>query len=109
MNDRAKLIRALFTPERSNLQLTIGLSIVIAVLSLAFPIAVQALVNNISFTGLTQPLIILTLILFVVLLCSTLSQLLQMWLMERVQRRIFVRSAGIRQTASSRDTSDQRA
>ncbi len=93
LNDRAKLIRALFTPERSNLQLTIGLSIVIAVLSLAFPIAVQALVNNISFTGLTQPLIILTLILFVVLLCSTLSQLLQMWLMERVQRRIFVRSA----------------
>jgi multidrug resistance efflux pump len=63
---------------------------------MAFPLAVQALINNIAFTGLTQSLIFLTLILFVVLSASVATQMLQLSLMERLQCRTYVRSvAGV--------------
>lgn len=90
---RAKVLRALFFPEKSALRLIVGISVLVSVLSLAFPLAVQALVNNVAFTALAQPLVVLSALLLLVLFWSSSFQLAQMWLIERTQRRIFVRGA----------------
>ena len=68
-------------------------SIAIGVLSLAVPVATQSLVNTIAFGNLRQPLLVLTLVVFVVLLLSAILQLFRFQVVETLQRRVFVRIA----------------
>jgi len=63
----------------------------IGLLTLATPVAVQALVNQVTFGQLRQPLLVLTLLLFVVLLFSGGLRLLQATAVEQLQQRLFVR------------------
>lgn len=87
---RGFLSRLLF-PERHSLVLILIFGVLSAALMLIFPVGVQALVNSIAFTGIAQPLVVLTIIVFILLASATLLQLAQVYLMELVQRRLYVR------------------
>jgi ABC-type bacteriocin/lantibiotic exporter with double-glycine peptidase domain len=60
-------------------------------MALATPIAVQALVNTIAFGVLVQPLVVLMLVLFGCLALNSVLNGLQIFVVEMIQRRLFVR------------------
>ena len=63
----------------------------VGVLSLALPIAVQVLVNTVAFGTVLQPIVVLSLLLGAGLIFAATLRALQMWVVEVVQRRVFVR------------------
>ena len=84
-------IAAILRPEWPDIRLVVVFSLAVGLLSLATPIAVQALVDNIQFGVMFQPLIFLTL---AVLLCLGLAALLlavEAYLVEYLTQRLFVR------------------
>lgn len=68
-------------------------SILLGGLSLAVPTAVQILVNSIAMAQLIQPLVVLAVILFAVLLLDGATKLLRAYTAEVLARRLFVRIA----------------
>ena len=67
---------------------------VVGVLDLATPLAVEQMVTTIGFASLTQPLIWLAILLFGILTLSAIIKGLQFFIVEILQRRIFVRIVG---------------
>ena len=86
-------LRALLEGERRTLWVAVVYSVVIALLSLVVPIAVQSLVNTIAFGSVLQPLVVLTLFVFVALGFSTVMNALRAGVVEIIQRSIFARVA----------------
>jgi putative ABC transport system ATP-binding protein len=84
-----ELVRA----DRNDLWLLLGLALGSGLLALASPVAVQALVNTVAMGGMGQPLIVLATILFFFLSFAGAVFVLESYLVEVVQRRIFVRLA----------------
>lgn len=78
-------------PESNYYSLAVVYGIGISVLSLALPISVQMLVNTIANTGLTTPLIVLSVTLFVLLLIASLLNALRIHLMDLFGRRFYAR------------------
>ena len=70
-------LRALLEGERRTLWVAVIYSVVIALLALVVPIAVQSLVNTIAFGSVLQPLVVLTLFVFVALGFSTVMNALR--------------------------------
>jgi putative ABC transport system ATP-binding protein len=83
----------LMRAEHRDLWLILGLAIGAGLLALAPPVAVQALVNTVAMGGMGQPLVVLATILFIFLAFSGAVHVLESYLVELVQRRIFVRLA----------------
>jgi len=81
----------LLAPERNYYLLALVYGIGIGVLSLAVPISVQMLVNTIAYTGLTAPLVVLSLTLFGLLLTAGLLNALRIHLMDMFGRRFYAR------------------
>lgn len=79
--------------DRSDLLVLFVYTVMTGVLALAVPLAAQALVNTIAANVLTQPLVVLTLIVFVGLLFAGVLRVFQLMLVEALQQRIFVRVA----------------
>ena len=72
----------------------IGLyAVVVGMLALTVPVAVQTLVSLVAFSVLLQPLLVLTLLVGVALTYSGLLRCLQVQVVEHLQRRLFVRVA----------------
>jgi len=67
---------------------------VVAVLDLATPLAVEQMVTTIGFASLTQPLVWLAVAVFAILTLSAVIKALQFFIVEILQRRIFVRVVG---------------
>ncbi|MCY2985190.1 MAG: ABC transporter ATP-binding protein [Planctomycetota bacterium] len=67
---------------------------VVGVLDLATPLAVEQMVTTIGFASLTQPLVWLAILLFGILTLSATIKGLQFFIVEILQRRIFVRIVG---------------
>ncbi len=67
---------------------------IVGVLDLATPLAVEQMVTTIGFASLTQPLIWLAILLFGILTLSAIIKGLQFFIVEILQRRIFVRIVG---------------
>jgi ABC-type bacteriocin/lantibiotic exporter with double-glycine peptidase domain len=86
-------LRALLSRERQTLMVAIVYSVVIGLLSLVVPVAVQSLVNTIAFGAALQPLVVLTLFVLVALGFSTAMNALRAGVVEIVQRSIFARVA----------------
>ncbi len=86
----ARLVK-LLRPERSDVFNVFIFSAVVGVLALASPIAVEALVNTVAFGRFTQPVIVLSLILFTFLAFAAALEGLIVYIGEIMQRRIFVR------------------
>ena len=84
-------LRALLEGERRTLWVAVVYSVVIGLLSLVLPIAVQALVNTIAFASALQPLVVLTLFVFVALGFNTVMNTFRAGVVEIIQRSIFAR------------------
>lgn len=78
-------------PEAGDIWVVTIFSAVVGLLGLATPIAVEALVNTVAFGRLVQPLVILCVLLFTFLVFAAVLRVLQAFVAEIIQRRIFVR------------------
>lgn len=85
------LVVDILEPEGDFLGLAIVYGLGISLLSLATPIAVQVLINSVGYTGLTVPLVVVSLSLFGLLLASGLLNALRVHLMEVFARRLYAR------------------
>lgn len=83
---------ALLKPEASDIRTIVVFSIVIGLLSLTLPLAVEAVVNTIAFGRYLQPLIVLSLIVFIFLSFRAGLTVLMTVVTEIIQRKLFVRS-----------------
>ncbi len=79
--------------EKDDLLILTYLTLGYSLLSIATPVAVQALVNNITMGGVIQPLIVISVILFGLLVLSGLLFVLETYVVELIQRRLFVSTA----------------
>lgn len=86
---------ALLRPERADVLVLLAFSIINGVLLLATPLAVDAVVNNIAFGGqeqvYVQALLLLAFALFVFLALLAVLRGAQHYVMEIIQRRLFLR------------------
>jgi putative ABC transport system ATP-binding protein len=78
--------------EKSDIFIIICLTLGAGFLALATPIAVQTLVNIVTMGGVTQPLILVSFMLFILLVFSGGLNLLEYYVVELIQRRVFVRA-----------------
>ena len=81
----------LLRPDRADLWAILAFAAAIGGMSLATQIAVQQLVNSIAFGGLIQPVVVLAFLLLVVLAFSAVLSVIQSYVTELIQQRIFVR------------------
>lgn len=88
------LIKQLIFLEREDIITLITYGLGIGLMSLATPVAVQTLVNTVAFGALFQPLVVLALVLFVLVGFSNALSGLQFYVMDMLQRRLFVRLLG---------------
>lgn len=79
--------------EKKDLWRVILLAAASGLLSLATPAAVQSLVNTVALGGMMQPLTVLSLLLFIFLVFYGAISILQSYIVELIQRRVFVRMA----------------
>ncbi len=82
---------ALLAPERRDIAIVIAFAIGVGVLTLATPVAVQSLVNIVSFGGLTQPLVVLAVLLLGFLTLAGMLRAFKAYVVEIMQQRVFVR------------------
>lgn len=84
----------LISKERSDLWALVAFSLGAGLMALATPVAVQTLVNTIAFGMLLQPLVVLVLVLLACLALNNVFIAFQIYVVEMLQRRIFVRLLG---------------
>ena len=84
---------ALLRTEAPDLWIILTYAAAIGLLTLATPVAVQALVNQVAFGQLLQPVVVLTLLLLLGLGLSSGLRVLQSCAVELLQQRLFVRLA----------------
>lgn len=86
-------VRRLAGLERADIAVVVVYSGAIGLVSLAVPVATQALVNTVAFTVLVQPLVVLSLLVFLGLAVAGVLRVLQHRVIEVLQQRLFVRAA----------------
>lgn len=84
-------VLALVRLERTDIGVVVSYGVVVSLLSLATPLAVQALVSTITSQALLQPLVVLSVLLAAALLAGGALRTLQLFVVELMQRRVFVR------------------
>ena len=84
-------LRQLLQPERRDIVAVIVFAVAVAVLSLATPIAVESLVNTVAFGVLLWPVVVIAGILMTCLGLAAAIRAMQVYVIECVQRRLFVR------------------
>ncbi|MCB9592669.1 MAG: ATP-binding cassette domain-containing protein [Sandaracinaceae bacterium] len=84
-------LRLVLRQERHDVLVTLVYAIGVGLLTLATPIAVQALVNTVAFGTLLQPLAVLAILVLLGLAFAGVLRALQAWIVEVLQRRLFVR------------------
>lgn len=77
--------------ERPDFRVLVLFAAAVSVLALATPITVEALVNTVAFGRYFQPVLVLSLILFVLLSFRAALVAISTWVVEIIQRRLFVR------------------
>lgn len=82
---------ALLRPERRDLSVIFVFALMDGLLMLASPIAVETLVNTVAFGRYLQPIIVLAVILFIFLTFAAGLQTLSTFVVEVLQRRLFLR------------------
>ncbi|WP_309712945.1 ATP-binding cassette domain-containing protein [Armatimonas sp.] len=87
----ARLLK-LLSEDKSDLGVLAVYTVVVGLLGLAMPLAVQSLVNSVA-ASTVQPLVVLSLIVLLGLLAAGWLSLLQLSLVETLQQRLFARSA----------------
>lgn len=77
--------------ERPDFRILLLFAAAVSILALATPITVEALVNTVAFGRYFQPVLVLSLILFVLLSFRAALLATSTWVVEIIQRRLFVR------------------
>lgn len=77
--------------EKRDLWAMVAYSIAIGLFTLAVPVATQAMVNTIAFGSVLQPVVLLGLVVLIALGFSSVLRSLRSWVVEVIQRRVFVR------------------
>lgn len=85
-------LRAFLALERADIWIVVVYAVAIGLLNLATPVAVQALVNTVAFASLLQPIVVLTVLLALGLGGYAALRIAQIWAVETVLRRVFVRA-----------------
>ncbi len=78
-------------PEAGDVRIVVTFGVVTGLMTLAVPIAVESLVTSVAFGGLVQPVVVLALVLLVALAFAGAVRAAQAWVVELLQRRLFVR------------------
>lgn len=81
----------LIRPDRKDIGLVVLFSIAAGVLALAVPIGAQMLFNYVAFGALMQPLVVLGVTLFIVLAFAATMRAINSYVIELIQRRLFIR------------------
>jgi putative ABC transport system ATP-binding protein len=84
----------LLSPDRGDIGVILVFALVIGLLALSSPIAVEALVNTVAFGKFVQPVVVLATILGVFLAFAAAMRAVQAYVAEIIQRRLFVRIVG---------------
>jgi len=84
-------LRQLLRPERRDITAVVVFAVAVAVLSLATPITIESLVNTVSFGILLWPVAVLGGVLLLCLGLAAAIRAMQVYLVECLQRRLFVR------------------
>ncbi len=77
--------------DRAEISVVVGFAVAVGALGLAAPIAVQSLVNYVAFGGIVQPLVLLALVLLFFLSTAGALIVLKSFVVEILQRKMFVR------------------
>lgn len=85
------LLRLMSKPELGFVKAIVITTLAVSLLSLGVPLAIQTIINSIGVRTMSQPLVVLCLILLFILSCSGLLQTIQTYTVEVLQRRLFVR------------------
>lgn len=85
------LLSLMTKPEIGFIKSIVINTLAVSLLSLGVPLAIQVIINNIGVRTMSQPLIVLCLLLFFILSCSGALQAIQTYTVEILQRRLFVR------------------
>lgn len=88
-----KFITQLISLEKQDILRLFCLTLAYGVLGIATPVAVQAMVNLVTMGGVLQPLYIVGVILLCLLALSGALYAIESYLVELIQRRIYVRSS----------------
>jgi putative ABC transport system ATP-binding protein len=91
IGELVRFYRIILGPEKRYYVLTLIYGIGISLLTLSTPISVQMLVNTVAHTGLTTPLLVLSVTLFALLAASGLLNALRIHLMDLFTRRFYAR------------------
>lgn len=78
-------------PERTDLWVVLVFSVFVGVLTLATPVAVEAMVNTVAFGRYLQPVAVLAVLLFTFLVFAAAIRGLMTFIVEILQRRLFIR------------------
>lgn len=81
----------LLASDRRDVVTVVVFAVGVGILTLAMPATVQALVNFVAFGGLVTPLLILGLLLFAFMILAGAIRAYQFYIVELLQRRLFVR------------------
>jgi putative ABC transport system ATP-binding protein len=84
-------LRQFLQPERRDIAAVVVFAVVVAILSLATPITVETLVNTVAFGVLMWPVIVIASILLACLGLAAAIRAMQVYVIEILQRRLFVR------------------
>lgn len=84
-------VRELLRPEMGDIWLVSVFAFVVGLLALATPIAVESLVNTVTFGRYLQPIVVLSILLFFFLAFSAAVTALQTYVVEIIQQRLFAR------------------
>ena len=80
--------------ERRDIRVIFIFALFVGILALATPMAVETLVSTIAFGRTLQPILVLAIILFAFLAFSAIVQVMEKYVVELIQQRLFVRIAG---------------
>ena len=84
-------LRSVLKQERYDVGVVLVYAVGVGVLTLVTPITVQALVSTVAFGRLLQPLFVLALLLLAGLSFAAVLRAMQTWVVEILQRRLFLR------------------
>jgi putative ABC transport system ATP-binding protein len=84
-------LREMVDPEKAFLKLILVNSVAISILSLVIPVSVQSIITNLGILNVTQPIVVMSLVLFVILIFSGGIQVIQFHTVEVLRRRLFIR------------------
>jgi putative ABC transport system ATP-binding protein len=87
------LIRSLLQSERNEVAVILTYGLGVGLLSLAIPVSVQTLVNNVNFGALNQAVVVLVLAVFLVLSAAACMRAIQIRIVEQLQKRFFAQIA----------------